>query len=137
MTNADNNGNNGHHAAPTRMDALLDTVATQSQQVEHVVADLIAESSRRQLVIRNLDDAVILEVPLNGVIVGSLVLTIMMRLRWVVVLALLTLFGRFYVTIERVEAAQADQDEAQGAEAATATPKRTRRPSSKSQRLEA
>ena len=97
MTNADNNG---HHAAPTRMDAILDTVATQGQQAEHIVADLIAESSRRQLVIRNLDDAVILEVPLNGVIVGSIVLTIMMRLRWVVVLALLTLFGRFYITIE-------------------------------------
>jgi hypothetical protein len=134
-----NTNHNGHAASPTRMDDIVETVTTQSRNVGHIISDLYDESSHRQLVIRNLDDAVILEVPLNGVIIGSLVLTAMMRLRWVIVLALLTLFGRFYITIEQIdETADANQADEESAEALAVPTKRPRRrvASTKSKRLE-
>ncbi|MBX3081979.1 MAG: DUF4342 domain-containing protein [Anaerolineae bacterium] len=134
MTTASHNGN-GYESSPaaTTMDSILHTVTEQGQGVATVVERLIDESSRRQLVIRNLDDAVVLEVPLNGVIIGSVLLTMMMRLRWVVVVALLTMFGRFYITIEPVETATEDE---QADAQTTAAPKRNRRRASQAPRLE-
>ena len=136
MSTPSHNGNGYQPSAVnSTMDAIINSVTQQGQGVATLVERLIDESAQRRLVIRNLDDAVVLEVPLTSVIVGSVLLTFMMRLRWVVVVAVLTLFGRFYITIEPFETADTSN---QSEEQTSAAPKRNRRrSSSQAPRLEA
>jgi hypothetical protein len=143
MATSNNNGYVVH--PPTRsqsakIDELIDSISTQVQSLANLATDLYEKGKRRQIVIRNLDDAVVLEIPLNGVIIGSVLLTMMMRLRWVVLVSLVTLFGRFYVTIEQIdETLEAEPDEITETETAVERPKRTRRAtaSTNAKRLEA